>query len=132
MTLEHGHPDGERLVQEFWRRLWVDRDLESMIGLLADPYVRHNRDGTLSSSPAEYAERVASVIEMICGTRIEFHDLAEIADRVWVRLTLHGVNIATTTDTTITWLSVYRIYDGRIAEVWSMHQTDLDWESVPT
>lgn len=132
MTQEPGQSDGERLVRDFWRRLWVDRDLESMIDLLADPYVRHNRDGTLSSSPAEYAERVASVVEMICGTRIEFHDVAETTDRVWVRLTLHGVNIATSTDTTITWLSVYRISGGRIAEVWSMHQTDLDWESDPT
>jgi len=132
MTQEHGHSDGERLVREFWRLLWVERDLDSMIELLTDPYVRHNRDGTLSSGPDEYAERVASVVEMIRGTRIEFHDVAETADRVWVRLTLHGVNIATSTDTTITWLSVYRINEGRIAEVWSMHQTDLDWESVST
>ncbi len=98
-----------------------------MAGLLTDPYVRHNRDGTLSSTPADYATRVCSVVAPIRGTRVDFDQLSEIDGRVWARLTLHGVNLEVGSSMSITWLSEYRIVGDQIAETWSMHQTDLDW-----
>ena len=121
------------IVTALWQRIWIDGALDALGDLIADPYVRHTRDGTVVTTPAEYADVIAGAVDVIRGTRVQIDDMAEVSDgagsgsTVWARMTLHAVNIAVGTDTTITWLGQYRIADDRIAESWVLHEAGLDW-----
>ena len=114
-------------MTRLWQEIWIDNDFTRLQELVADPYVRHTRDGTVASTPAEYARHIESAVRTIRGTEVEIHDTATAGDIVFARLNLHGVNLSTGNAVKLTWLAHYRIVDGRVAESWTMHQTGLDW-----
>ena len=115
------------LVTRLWQEIWIDNDFTRLRELVSDPYVRHTRDGTVSSTPAEYARHIESAVQSIKSTAVDIDDLTSVGDRVYARLRLRGVNLTTGDELHLTWLAHYRIVDGRVAESWSMHQTGLDW-----
>jgi hypothetical protein len=115
------------IVEALWQRIWIDGALDTLDDLIADPYVRHTRNGTSTHSPAEYGGVIAAAVDVIRGTRVQIDDIAATGDTVWARMTLHAVNIGVGTDTTITWLGQYRIAHDRIAESWVLHESGLDW-----
>ena len=120
-------PANEALVARLWRQIWIDGALDQLDETVSDPYVRHTRDGTVTTSPAEYARHLESVVRTIRGTEVAFDAIASSGDLVFARLTLHGVNLATEAGVKITWLTQYRIAEERIVEAWTMHQSALDW-----
>ncbi|MDG2029353.1 MAG: ester cyclase [Acidimicrobiales bacterium] len=122
MTTDH-----RDLVARLWNEIWIEGDLDRLPEIVHDPYVRHTREGTVSSTPAQYARHIESAVRTIRGTEVQMHDAVVDGDILFARLNLHGVNIDTGGSVKITWLTQYRIVDGRIAEAWTMHQPDLDW-----
>lgn len=119
--------ENEALIETLWKHVWIDRSLDRLCEVLADPFVRHTRDGTQHATPRSYARHVSSAVSTIRPTGLHFDHLASVDDHVFARLRLEGVNVAVGTPLKITWLSQYRISSGLIVESWSMHQTDLDW-----
>lgn len=125
---EHGvSVDHEDLVMRLWQQIWIDNDLDRITDLVADPYVRHTRDGTISSTPAGYARHVEKAIGNIRSTGLEVDDISSEGDKVYAHVRVRGINLTTGDGIVITWLAHYRIHDGRVAESWSLHQTGLDW-----
>lgn len=120
-------PANEDLVARLWQRIWIDGALDQIGELVADPYIRHTRDGTVTTSPADYARHLESVVRTIRGTEVIVEAIASTGELVFARLTLHGVNLATEAKVKISWITQYRVADGRIAEAWTMHQSGLDW-----
>ena len=117
----------EDLVARLWRQIWIDGALDRIGEVVADPYIRHTRDGTVTTSPADYALHLESVVRTIRGTQVIVEAIASTGDIVFASITLHGVNLATEAKVKISWITQYRVADGRIAEAWTMHQSDLDW-----
>jgi hypothetical protein len=117
----------EELVRRLWNQIWLESELDPLGEIVADPYTRHTRDGTYSTTPADYASHISSMVRLIRGTSVGFDHIASIDDMVYARLTLEGVNLDAGSTVTLTWLTQYRIADGRIAEAWSMHQSGIDW-----
>ncbi|MEM7143051.1 MAG: nuclear transport factor 2 family protein [Actinomycetota bacterium] len=124
MSNDAAHLD---LVARLWNEIWIEGDLERLPEIVHDPYIRHTREGTVSSTPADYARHIASAVRTVRGTSVDILASAETGDGVFVRLNLHGVNIDTGNAMKLTWLAQYRIHDDRIAEAWTMHQPGLDW-----
>jgi predicted SnoaL-like aldol condensation-catalyzing enzyme len=58
---------------------------------------------------------------------VTIEHIASVGDMVYARLNLEGVNLDTGNALRLTWLTQYRIADGKIAEAWTMHQSGLDW-----
>ncbi|MCQ3812955.1 MAG: nuclear transport factor 2 family protein [Acidimicrobiia bacterium] len=119
--------ENENLVKTLWHHIWIDRCLERLGEVLADPFVRHTRDGTEQTTPQRYASHVSSTVETLRSTGLTFYQLSSVDDLVFARFVLEGVNVAIGCEIRITWLAHYRIAAGRIAELWVMHQADLDW-----
>ena len=119
--------DNEQLVDRLWNQIWIEGALEKLAEVIADPFVRHTRDGTEVTTPAEYAHHIESAIRTIRGTEMVVDHIASVDDMVFARLHLHGLNLSTGTTVKITWLTQYRVAEGRIAEAWTMHQSGLDW-----
>lgn len=115
------------LVVRLWEGLWIDGDDATVVELLADPYVRHSTEGTQVHSPAAYARHVCDVTRHIKGTGVIVDHLSHTDDITHTRFTLTGVNLTTGEPVSIGWLGQYRIEDGRVAESWSMRQTDFSW-----
>ena len=63
---------------------------------------------------------------------ISIDDEAVAGDRVWVRMTMRGVDLEAGTPRLMTWLQVFRLDDaGRLAETWLLHATGVDWRVAP-
>lgn len=122
-----GPTDPVALVSKLWHQIWIDGELDLLDGIVTDPYVRHSREGTTTSTPAEYARHIESAVRTIRGTEVEIHATATAGDLVFARLNLHGVNMDTGNPVKLTWLAQYRVEGDRIAESWTMHQPGLDW-----
>lgn len=117
----------EALVKSLWQKIWIEGDLDQVDELLAPQFVRHTRDGTTTMTPSEYRRHISSVVRTIRGTEVTIAHIASCDDMVFARLNLHGVNLDTSRDVKLTWMTQYRIAGERIAEAWTMHQPDLDW-----
>ncbi len=122
MTTEH-----EALVRRLWNEIWIDGDLDKLDEIVAAHFTRHTRDGTMSGTPADYAQHIESAIRTLRGTELTIATLSSIDDMVFARLRLHAMNLTTSASVVITWLAQYRIEGDRIAESWSMHQSGIDW-----
>ena len=118
--------DNEPVVR-LWRHLWIDGDDAAVAGLLADPYVRHTTDGKQVTTPADYARHVCAVTRHIKGTDVIVDHLSKTDDITHARFTLTGVNLTTGEPVSIGWMAQYRSENGRLAESWSMRQTDFAW-----
>ena len=122
MTIDDNDP-----VVRLWRRLWIDGDDTAVADLLTDPYVRHTSDGRQVDSPADYAHHVCTVTRHLKGTDVVVDHLSHAGDMTYARFTLEGINLTTGEPVSIGWLAHYRTENGRLAESWSMRQTDFSW-----
>ena len=121
------NPENEALVTRLWQTIWMDGDIDVLDEIVADPYIRHTRDGTVSAPPSAYIRHLAGVVRTIRGTEVRILDIASVDDMVFARVHLAGVNLDTGSELDLTWMTQYRVADGRIAEAWTMHLSDLDW-----
>ena len=119
--------ENEALVGRLWEKIWITGDFDDIDSLVADPYIRHTRDGTTTSSTAAYETHIEAATRTFRGTKVTVADIASADDIVFARLHLDAVNLDTDNAVRLTWLTQYRIANGKIAESWTMHQSGLDW-----
>ena len=117
----------ESAVRGYWERVWLERDLDALEDLVADPIVRHTAEGTETLTRLELRRRLAAAFEAVRASEVSMDALVADGDAVWVRLTLRGVSLATAAPMSLAWLAQYRIEGGRIAELWALHQPGADW-----
>ena len=119
--------DNEALVSRLWEQIWIRGEFDDVDALIADPYIRHTRAGTTTLSPSAYASHISSATRTTRGTKVTIVDIASADDMVFARLHLDAVNLETGNTVRLTWLTQYRIADGKVAESWTLHQSGLDW-----
>ena len=117
----------DNVLVRTWRTLWIDADPSGIADLVADPYVRHTCDGDVTMTPAEYGGHIARITSHIRGTDIDIAHLAEVDDMIYARFTLRGMNLTTGTPVSVAWLGQYRTAGGKLAESWTLRQTDAGW-----
>ena len=127
MTNESEPRTAERVVQQYWESVWIERDLSVLGDLYTDPTIRHTVNGSRTVDLATLAASLTDSLRAMRGESFNIDQLTVVADIAWLRLTLKGLSLATMTPITITWLAQYRLVDGRIAETWALHQAGLDW-----
>ncbi len=124
--------ENKKLVRRFYEELWNKGNYDIAYDLVADNYVRHDlRPGNPPGGPAGQA-RVAQDFRAAFPD-LEFHlDLliAE-ADMVAARWTMRGTNTGpwgnvapTGRKAEFSGVNLFRITDGKIAEIWN-HRDDL-------
>ena len=116
-------------MRGYWERVWPERDLDALEDLVADEVVRHTVEGTARLTRAELRSRLAGTFEAVRASEVIIDALTAEGDNVWVRLTLRGVSLATAAPMSLVWMAHYRTVDGRIAELWALHQAGADWSA---
>lgn len=121
--------DAEQLIRDYWQKVWVEADLDALSDVVSEPTIRHTADGTHQLSVTALRARIGDALATICGSSVKIDSLAVVDDMVWARITLHGTTLTTMNPLTITWLAQYRIEGDKIAEMWALHQSGLDWNT---
>ena len=124
-----GEASAETVVRAYWERVWLERDLDALEDLVADPVVRHTAEGTESLTRRELRRRLAGAFEAVRASEVSIDAITADGPVAWVRLTLRGVSLATAAPMSLAWLAQYRIEGGRIAELWALHQPGADWSA---
>ena len=117
----------ESVLVRAWRRLWIDADATGIDELIADHYIRHTCDGDVTMTPAEYGDHITRITSHLRGTAVDVAHVTEVDDMIFARFTLRGMNLATGTPVSVAWLGQYRTVDGKLAESWTLRQTDAAW-----
>lgn len=125
---EHDFTDDvDSVLIRCWQALWIDHDAGAVLECLHDPYVRHGVDGAITMTPQKYADHVAKVTNNLRGTAIDVEHLHEVDDMLYARFTLRGVNVTTGGNISIAWIGHYRLEAGKLAESWTLRQSDFAW-----
>lgn len=118
---------GAELVVQLWNLVWLGEGPTAFEDLLAPSFVRHTREGTSTSTPAEYRADAGRATRNITGTEVRVDRLDTAGDHVHARITLLGVSLASGEKVAIATIGDYRVHGGCLAESWVMHQSGLDW-----
>ena len=119
--------DAERVVRDYWQKVWVEADLDSLADVVAEPTIRHTIDGTHELTLAALRQRIADALRTMCGSEVSIDSITVDGDTVWARVTLKGTTLATMAPLTLTWMAQYRLEGDKIAEMWALHRSGLDW-----
>ena len=115
------------IVRAYWDRIFLNRDLNALDDLVTDPSIRHTADGTRRFSRDELRAHLCDVLNAFRATDVTFEAVSVDGNDVWLRATIHATSLATMAPLSIAWLAQYRVADDRIAEAWSLHQSNMDW-----
>jgi len=118
-----------RLVQRWWDELWGGDDLSVLAEICTDPYTRHTGLGTETLSLAEYERRVRQQRQVLRNATTTIDDQVVDGDKVWTRATSRGVDFTAIDKSVMTWITVHRIADGKIAEVWVSSLPGVEWQT---
>ena len=119
--------DPAQVVRDYWQKIWVDNDLDTLDELVVNPTIRHTVDGTHELTPDALRMRITDALRTICGSEVTIDAQTVDGDTVWARITLKGATLATMSPLTLTWMAQYRLEGDKIAEMWALHQSGLDW-----
>ena len=119
--------DAERVVRDYWQKVWVDADLDSLADVVAEPTIRHTIDGTHELTLDALRRRITDALRTMCGSEVIIDSITVDGDTVWARVTLKGTTLATMAPLTLTWMAQYRLEGDKIAEMWALHRSGLDW-----
>lgn len=116
-----------RIVEQWQERAWGEFDLTAVDELMADPVLRHGPSGTDHRTHDDLKHDLKQYQRTLCKPAIVVQDRVVDGDCVWSRTTMNGHNLETGEPRTLQWLQIYRIADGRIAEIWGLYASDVDW-----
>ena len=116
------------IVERWQERAWGECDLGVVDELIAEPFLRHGPTGTAKRTRAELKHDLRQYQRALGKPVITLHERIVDGDKVWSRVTMRGANLETGERRIIEWLQIHRVVDGQIAEVWSLHTTDVEWE----
>ena len=117
----------ERVIRDYWQKIWIEADLDALADVVAEPTIRHTVDGTHELTLDAFRKRITEALRTMCGSEVTFDAITVDGDTVWARLTLEGMTLATMTPLTLTWMAQYRLEGDKIAEMWALHRSGLDW-----
>jgi hypothetical protein len=117
------------VIARWWSEVWGQGRLDLIDELMADTYVTHSADGTSVRTRAELKSDMVQYQRALYRPLTTVDDQVIAGDVVWSRLISRGVNIETQQPITISWLTVTRVVDGRIAETWVLHAPGVDWHA---
>lgn len=120
-------PTAHEIVERYWQRVWLERDLDAVAESYSDPTIRHTVHGTRTVSVEQLQRDLTDSLRGFRGESFSIDQLTVDGDIAWLRLTLRGVSLAAMTPIVITWMAQYRLDHGCIAETWVLHQSGLDW-----
>lgn len=115
------------VVRRYWDDVWLQRDLSVLGDLYTEPTVRHTSSGSRTMTLADLERQLGDALNALRGESFKIDALTIVDDVAWVRLTLHGVSMATMAPMIFTWMAQYRLEGNKIAETWALHQSGLDW-----
>ena len=95
--------DAERVVRDYWQKVWVDADLDSLADVVVDLTIRHTIDGTHELTLEALRGRIADALRTMCGSEVIIDSITVDGDTVWARVTLKGTTLATMAPLTLTW-----------------------------
>ena len=121
--------NAEQVVRDYWQKIWVEGDLDALDDIVTEPSVRHSPDGTFELTVTALKKRIAEALRTICGSSFAIDAITVDGDTVWARITLKGATLATMAPLSITWMAQYRLEGDRIAEMWALHESGLDWNA---
>ncbi len=112
-----------------WWDVWRDGNLELLDEIVADPFVRHTAHENAVRTRAQAKEDMARyrTSHELATIRIDAQRVTD--DEVWQRVTTTGVNLTTEELLTMTWIQVFRIETGRLAEMWLLYAVGMDWSN---
>lgn len=116
-----------RLVQRWWDELWGGDDLSVLAEICTDPYTRHTGLGTETLSLAEYERRVRQQRQVLRNATTTIDAQVVDGDTVWTRATSRGVDFTVIDKSVMTWITIHRIEDDRITEVWVSNLPGVEW-----
>ncbi len=117
------------MVRRYWEDLWGGSDLSVVDELFAEPYVRHNRNGTERLTRAQLKADFRRYWESLGNVQqVRIDDLVGAADLVWSRVTIRGRDRESGDPRVVTFLHQARVADGRLVETWSLTAPDVDWQ----
>lgn len=117
--------------RRYWIEIWGRGDMQVVDEVFADPIVRHHGSGTETTSRAEYRKRMGEIQRVLHKPETTIDDCVIDGDHVWVRATSRGLNKELGEMSTMTWLVIQRLEDGRIVEQWTLTTNDVDWRTSP-
>jgi hypothetical protein len=103
-------------------QVWNDRRVDLIKNLCADPVIRHEPGAVKELSHRQQAERIEKATE---GHNQQFNPVVIAGDEDYV--TLVWDMSADQVDVHWSGIEVFKIVEGRIAEVWNLHSTDAYW-----
>jgi SnoaL-like domain len=125
-----GAGDPAAVIRRWLDEVWMAGDLDAVDELVAPRYVRHGVSGTVVRDRAGLKEDLRHYFRVLHKPVITVDDQAVAGDRVWMRMTIEGVDLEAGTTRLMTWLQVFRVDDeGRLAESWVLHAAEVDWRS---
>ena len=117
------------IVDDWQHRAWGEGDVSVIAELVAEPFVRHGVTGTAKRTHAELEHDLRQYQKALGRPAITVHDRVVDGDKVWSRTTMRGANLQSGEPRTIEFIQIHRVADGKIVEVWTLHATDVHWES---
>lgn len=122
--------DPASVVERWEERAWGECDMSAVDELIAETLVRHGQTGTTVRTHDEVKRDLLEYQRALGRPVITVHDRVVDGDCVWSRITLRGASMETGESRVVERLQIHRVVDGRIAEVWSLHATDVEWDDV--
>ncbi|GMU78791.1 MAG: hypothetical protein AMXMBFR46_15850 [Acidimicrobiia bacterium] len=123
------NPDDARaLLRAWWERVWHEGDLDALDDLLTEPYTRHTSAGSETITREQYKAKLVQGQRLLYKPDTTVDDEVVAGDKIWTRATSKGINLDTGDVSTITWLTVHRVEDGRLAEAWIAAMVGVEWD----
>ncbi|MEB4210565.1 nuclear transport factor 2 family protein [Mycobacterium sp. 94-17] len=109
-----------RVVELYNLVVWNERNIDMADELLADSVIRHEVGGARTLTHAEAVQRVVDMWQAVDSLRFDLNVVVEGDDGEHVAIVYDSV-ITTRdgTETNIASIEVFRVVDGKIAEVWN-------------
>lgn len=116
------------LLRAWWERVWREGDLDALDELLTEPYTRHTSAGSETIGRDAYKQKLATSQRLLYRPDTTIDDEVVVGDRIWSRATSTGLNLDTGEVAVITWMTVHRVEDGRLAEAWIATLVGVQWD----
>lgn len=123
--MDHDLEANKRLVREFFEAIYNRGEYHRVREFLAESYINHNGLGLSVMSPDDIARFAAMQRTAFPDLHSTLDDLVAEGDRVVVRGHDEATHLgeflghpATGNAVRFTWLDMFRVVDGRLAESW--------------